>query len=89
MPHFLASVWMCIHSGRMGAHYTLSEAVTAAFSEEAKHFRAQTMYPGRRTYTHKHALPDSNTHELTDTMHIDEMKGPIYQTTSQGRPEDV
>lgn len=22
-------------------------------------------------------------------MHADEMKGPIYQTTSQGRPEDV
>lgn len=91
MPHFLASVWMCIHSSRMGAYYTLSEAVTAAFSEEAKHFTAQTMYPGRRTstYTHKHALADPTTHEPTDTMHIDEMKGPIYQTTSRGRPEDV
>lgn len=86
MPHFLTSVWMCIHSGRMGAYYTLSEAVTAALSEEAKHFTAQTMYPGRRAYTHTHirmhALTDSNTHKPTDTMHIDEMKGPIYQTTS-------
>lgn len=35
--HFLASVWMCIHSGRMDAYYTLSEAVTAALSDEAKH----------------------------------------------------
>lgn len=91
MPHFLASVWMCIHSSRMGAYYMLSEAVTAAFSEEAKHFTAQTMYPGRRTstYTQKHALADPTTHEPTDTMHIDKMKGPIYQTTSRGRPEDV
>ena len=54
MPHFLAGVWMCIHSGRMGAYYTLSEAVTAAFSEEAKHFTAQTMYPGGRAHTHTH-----------------------------------
>ena len=54
MPHFLAGVWMCIHSSRMGAYYTLSEAVTAAFSEEAKHFTAQTMYPGRRAHTHMH-----------------------------------
>lgn len=75
----------------MGAYYTLSEAVTAAFSEEAKHFTAQTMYPGRRTHmhTHQHAIADPNTHEPADTMHIDEMKGPIYQTTSQGRPEDL
>lgn len=77
----------------MGAYYTLSEAVTAAFSEEAKHFTAQTMYPGRRTHTHtcahKRALAERYTHEPTDTMHIDEMKGPIYQTTSRGRPEDV
>lgn len=84
---------MCIHSGRMGAYYTLSEAVTAALSEEAKHFTAQTMYPGRHTHSHTHtnthALTDPNIHEPSDTMHIDEMKGPIYQATSQGRPEDV
>lgn len=73
----------------MGAYYTLSGAVTAALSEEAKHFTAQTMCPGRRTHTYKHALADSNAHEPTDKMHIDEMKVPIYQTTSQGRPEDV
>lgn len=52
---FLASVWMRIHSSRMGAYYTLSEAVTAAFSEEAKHFTAQTMHPGRHTSTYTHA----------------------------------
>lgn len=55
MPYFLASVWMCIHPGRMGAYYTLSEAVTAALSEEAKHFTAQTMCPGRQTHASMHS----------------------------------
>lgn len=64
MPHFLASVWMCIHSGRMGAYYTLSEAVTAAFSEEAKHFTAQTMYPGGRTHTYIHTHARAHVHLL-------------------------
>lgn len=52
----------------MGAHYTLSEAVTAAFSEEAKHFTAQTMYPGTtrtcthaRTHAHARRLADAAT----------------------------
>lgn len=67
----------------MGAFYMISKTVTAALSEEAKHFAAQTMYPGRHTHT------DSNTQKPTDTMHIDMMKGTIYQTTGQGRPEDV
>lgn len=74
---------------QMGAYYMLSEAVTAASSEEAKHSTAQTMYPGRHTHTRKHAFADPTTHEPTDTMHTDEMKGPIYQTTSHGRPEVV
>lgn len=51
MPHFLASVWMCIHSSRMGAYYTLSEAVTAAFSEEAKTLHSSDNVPRQ---THKH-----------------------------------
>lgn len=53
MLHFLASVWKCIHSDRRGAYYTLSEAVTA-FSEGAKHFKAQTTHPGAHTPRHTH-----------------------------------
>lgn len=77
---------MCIYSGRMGGYYTLSEAVTAALSEKAK--RSSYNAP-MQAHTHTHTLTDLNAHKPTDTMHIDKMKGTIYQITSRREPEDV
>lgn len=76
-----ASVWMCIHSSRMAAYYTLSGAVTAAFSEEAKHFTAQTMYPGRRAHR-PYTSVELHTDQLTQCTSM-RWKGQFIKTPAK------